>query len=37
MTKMLIQILQEPKMFLTKQYQALFKLEGVDLEFRKMR
>ena len=31
----LIQILQEPKNALTKQYQALFKLEGVDLEFRK--
>ncbi|MCD8548400.1 MAG: ATP-dependent protease ATP-binding subunit ClpX [Aeromonadaceae bacterium] len=30
----LIQILNEPKNALTKQYQALFKLEGVDLEFR---
>ncbi|WP_416041749.1 ATP-dependent protease ATP-binding subunit ClpX [Edwardsiella ictaluri] len=30
----LIQILQEPKNALTKQYQALFGLEGVDLEFR---
>ena len=31
----LIQILQEPKNALTKQYQALFKLEGVDFRFRK--
>ncbi|KLU16869.1 MULTISPECIES: ATP-dependent protease ATP-binding subunit ClpX [Xenorhabdus] len=31
----LIQILQEPKNALTKQYQALFNLEGVELEFRK--
>ncbi|MCL2897598.1 ATP-dependent protease ATP-binding subunit ClpX [Brenneria tiliae] len=30
----LIQILREPKNALTKQYQALFNLEGVDLEFR---
>jgi ATP-dependent Clp protease ATP-binding subunit ClpX len=30
----LMQILVEPKNALTKQYQALFKLEGVDLEFR---
>ncbi|MFG1175217.1 AAA family ATPase, partial [Erwiniaceae bacterium CAU 1747] len=30
----LIQILCEPKNALTKQYQALFNLEGVDLEFR---
>lgn len=30
----LIQILMEPKNALTKQYQALFKLEGVELEFR---
>ncbi len=30
----LIQILSEPKNALTKQYQALFKLEGVELEFR---
>lgn len=30
----LIQILNEPKNALTKQYQALFKLEGVELEFR---
>ncbi|WP_127959612.1 ATP-dependent protease ATP-binding subunit ClpX [Serratia microhaemolytica] len=30
----LIQILREPKNALTKQYQALFKLEGVELEFR---
>lgn len=30
----LIQILQEPKNALTKQYQALFELEGVNLEFR---
>ncbi|MDU5501652.1 MAG: ATP-dependent Clp protease ATP-binding subunit ClpX [Enterobacter sp.] len=30
----LIQILKEPKNALTKQYQALFNLEGVDLEFR---
>lgn len=29
----LIQILQEPKNALTKQYQALFELEGVQLEF----
>ncbi|MHC8471249.1 ATP-dependent protease ATP-binding subunit ClpX [Plesiomonas shigelloides] len=29
----LIQILQEPKNALTKQYQALFDLEGVQLEF----
>ncbi|BGI50895.1 MAG: ATP-dependent protease ATP-binding subunit ClpX [Arsenophonus endosymbiont of Ceratovacuna japonica] len=32
--KALIQILKEPKNALTKQYQALFKLEGVNLEFR---
>ncbi|OTA21320.1 ATP-dependent protease ATP-binding subunit ClpX [Xenorhabdus beddingii] len=31
----LIEILQEPKNALTKQYQALFNLEGVELEFRK--
>lgn len=31
----LIQILQEPKNALTKQYAALFDLEGVELEFRK--
>ncbi|CBJ80762.1 ATPase, chaperone subunit of serine protease [Xenorhabdus bovienii str. Jollieti] len=31
----LIQILQEPKNALTKQYQALFNLEGAELEFRK--
>ncbi|VFP86733.1 ATP-dependent Clp protease ATP-binding subunit ClpX [Candidatus Erwinia haradaeae] len=31
----LIQILHEPKNALTKQYQALFSLEGVELEFRK--
>ncbi|MFW0928245.1 MAG: ATP-dependent protease ATP-binding subunit ClpX [Providencia rettgeri] len=30
----LIQILQEPKNALTKQYQALFSLEGTELEFR---
>ncbi|HGJ5882177.1 ATP-dependent protease ATP-binding subunit ClpX [Arsenophonus sp.] len=30
----LIQILKEPKNALTKQYQALFELEGVNLEFR---
>ncbi|MGV3346705.1 ATP-dependent protease ATP-binding subunit ClpX [Enterobacteriaceae bacterium LUAb1] len=30
----LIQILREPKNALTKQYQALFRLEGVELEFR---
>ena len=30
----LIQILREPKNALTKQYQALFDLEGVELEFR---
>lgn len=30
----LIQILTSPKNALTKQFQALFKLEGVDLEFR---
>ncbi|WP_459471461.1 ATP-dependent Clp protease ATP-binding subunit ClpX, partial [Erwinia amylovora] len=30
----LIQILCEPKNALTKQYQALFNLEGVELEFR---
>lgn len=30
----LIQILKEPKNALTKQYQALFNPEGVDLEFR---
>ena len=30
----LIQILQEPKNALTKQYAALFDLEGVELEFR---
>ncbi|EOD6328601.1 ATP-dependent protease ATP-binding subunit ClpX [Providencia stuartii] len=30
----LIQILQEPKNALTKQYQALFSLEGSELEFR---
>ncbi|MFM5470074.1 ATP-dependent protease ATP-binding subunit ClpX [Aeromonas veronii] len=30
----LIQILKEPKNALTKQYAALFDLEGVDLEFR---
>ena len=30
----LIQILREPKNALTKQYQALFNLEGVELEFR---
>ncbi|WWP02523.1 MAG: ATP-dependent protease ATP-binding subunit ClpX [Candidatus Dasytiphilus stammeri] len=29
----LIQILKEPKNALTKQYQTLFKLEGVELEF----
>lgn len=29
----LIRILKEPKNALTKQYQALFKLEGVELEF----
>ncbi|MFS1537550.1 MAG: ATP-dependent protease ATP-binding subunit ClpX [Candidatus Phlomobacter fragariae] len=32
--KALIQILKEPKNALTKQYQALFELEGVSLEFR---
>ncbi|HCM64625.1 MAG TPA: ATP-dependent Clp protease ATP-binding subunit ClpX [Morganella sp. (in: Bacteria)] len=31
----LIQILQEPKNALTKQYQALFNIEGVELEFRR--
>ncbi|VFP80255.1 ATP-dependent Clp protease ATP-binding subunit ClpX [Candidatus Erwinia haradaeae] len=31
----LIQILHEPKNALTKQYQALFSLEGVELEFQK--
>ena len=30
----LVKILKEPKNALTKQYQALFNLEGVDLEFR---
>ncbi len=30
----LIEILREPKNALTKQYQALFSLEGVELEFR---
>lgn len=30
----LIQILKEPKNALTKQYQALFGLEGAELEFR---
>ena len=30
----LVQILQEPKNSLTKQYGALFSMEGVDLEFR---
>ena len=30
----LIQILVEPKNALTKQYQALFKLEGAEREFR---
>lgn len=30
----LIQILKEPKNALTKQYQTLFELEGVNLEFR---
>ncbi|EKE76260.1 ATP-dependent protease ATP-binding subunit ClpX [Gallaecimonas xiamenensis] len=30
----LVQILSEPKNALTKQYQALFSLEGADLEFR---
>ena len=30
----LIQILTSPKNALTKQFQALFKLEGVELEFR---
>ena len=30
----LIQILKEPKNALTKQYQALFSLEGAELEFR---
>jgi len=30
----LIQILQEPKNALTKQYQKLFEMEGVELEFR---
>ncbi|QLK88307.1 ATP-dependent protease ATP-binding subunit ClpX [Arsenophonus endosymbiont of Aphis craccivora] len=30
----LIQILKEPKNALTKQYEALFELEGVNLEFR---
>lgn len=30
----LIQILAEPKNALTKQYQALFEMEGVELEFR---
>lgn len=30
----LIEILNEPKNALTKQYAALFKMEGVDLEFR---
>ncbi len=32
--EMLIQIVKEPKNALTKQYQALFSLEGVELEFR---
>ena len=32
--KALIQILTEPKNSLTKQYQALFEMEGADLEFR---
>ncbi|MGP4123334.1 MAG: ATP-dependent protease ATP-binding subunit ClpX [Sodalis sp. (in: enterobacteria)] len=32
--KALIQILREPKNALTKQYQTLFNLEGVELEFR---
>lgn len=31
----LIQILQEPKNALTKQYQALFSIEDVELEFRR--
>ena len=31
----LIQILQEPKNALTKQYQALFNIENVELEFRR--
>ena len=31
----LIKILTEPKNALTKQYQSLFKMEKVDLEFRK--
>jgi ATP-dependent Clp protease ATP-binding subunit ClpX len=30
----LVQILQEPKNALTKQYRKLFEMEGVDLEFR---
>ena len=30
----LVQILQEPKNALTKQYSALFEMEGVELEFR---
>ena len=30
----MVRILKEPKNALTKQYQALFNLEGVDLEFR---
>jgi len=30
----LVEILQEPKNALTKQYQALFQMEGVSLEFR---
>ena len=30
----LVQILQEPKNALTKQYKRLFEMEGVDLEFR---
>ncbi|MCU0841262.1 MAG: ATP-dependent Clp protease ATP-binding subunit ClpX [Thiobacillaceae bacterium] len=32
--KALVQILTEPKNALTKQFQKLFKMEGVDLEFR---
>ena len=31
----LVQILQEPKNALTKQFTALFDMEGVELEFRK--
>lgn len=32
-TEELIRVLQEPKNAIVKQYQALFELDGVDLEF----